>query len=136
VSPTCAAKAKAKAVARPDHGRMARGGRGLLKISLEPAMTDLSMPCGRATYETALQLFQGCPACRLGGLQPFSTPLDTPRRKPMAPITCLCDQAITSTTQVCPSCKLDRERSGHGRPMDGNLTQRYHSTMALRTRVS
>jgi hypothetical protein len=42
-----------------------------------------STPCGRATPETAIRPFQGWPARRAGGLQPSSTPLDTPRRTPM-----------------------------------------------------
>jgi hypothetical protein len=29
------------------HGRMARGGQGLRKVSLGPAMPNASMPCGR-----------------------------------------------------------------------------------------
>jgi hypothetical protein len=39
------------------HGRMARGGHGLPKVSLGPAMSYLSTPCGRATPETVLQVF-------------------------------------------------------------------------------
>jgi hypothetical protein len=50
--------------------RMARGGHGLPKVSLGPAMPYPSTPYGRATPETALQ-------------QPSSTPLDTPRHTPM-----------------------------------------------------
>jgi hypothetical protein len=33
----------------PEHGRMARGGHGLPKVSRGLAMPDPSMPCGRAT---------------------------------------------------------------------------------------
>jgi hypothetical protein len=40
------------------------GGQGLPKISFGPAMPNLSMPCGWATPETALQSFQGWPACK------------------------------------------------------------------------
>jgi hypothetical protein len=65
------------------HGHMARGGHRLPKFSPRPAMPFPSTPCGRATLETALQLFQGLPACKAGGLRPSSTPLDTPRRTPM-----------------------------------------------------
>jgi hypothetical protein len=32
------------------HGRMARGGHGLPKVSPWPALLYLSMPCGQATY--------------------------------------------------------------------------------------
>jgi hypothetical protein len=64
------------------HGRMARGGYGLPKVSPEPAMPNPSTPCRQATPETALQPFQGRYACRAGGLRPSSTPLDTPRRTP------------------------------------------------------
>jgi hypothetical protein len=55
------------------HGRIARGGHGLPKVSPRPPMPDLSTPSGRATPETALQLFQGWPARRTGGLPSFST---------------------------------------------------------------
>jgi hypothetical protein len=40
------------------HGRKARGGYGLPKVSLGPTMPNPSTPCGRATPETALQPFQ------------------------------------------------------------------------------
>jgi hypothetical protein len=46
-------------------------------------MLDPSMPYGRATPETALQLSGGWPARRAGGLQTSSTILDTPCRTPM-----------------------------------------------------
>jgi hypothetical protein len=63
---------------------MARGGHGLPKVSLVPAMPEYYMPCGRATTETALQPFKGWPALKAGGLWPSSTPLNTPHRKPMS----------------------------------------------------
>ena len=63
-----------------DQGRTGRGIHGLPKVSPGPAMLNLSTPCGRANPETALRLFQGCPACRAGGLRSSSTLLDTPRR--------------------------------------------------------
>ena len=44
------------------HGPKARVGHGLPKVSLGPAMLELSMPSGRATPETALRPFQGWPA--------------------------------------------------------------------------
>jgi hypothetical protein len=52
------------------HGRMARGGHGLPKVSPGPAQPDPYMPCG-------------WPAYRAGGLRLSSTPLDTPRCTPM-----------------------------------------------------
>jgi hypothetical protein len=70
----------------PSHGRMARGGHGLPKVSLGPAMPNLSMPCGQATTEKALQPLQGWPAYKVSWLRPFSTPLDIPRRTPMVPV--------------------------------------------------
>jgi hypothetical protein len=60
--------------------RMARGIRGLSKVSPGPAQPDPSMPCGQATPETASQLFRVWPIRRAGGLRPSSIPLDTPRR--------------------------------------------------------
>jgi hypothetical protein len=60
------------------HGRKARGGHGLSKLSLGPAMPKSSTPRGRATPETALWLcFRGSPpseqaAC--GHLLPPWTP--------------------------------------------------------------
>jgi hypothetical protein len=51
------------------HGRKARGGHGLPKASLGLAMPYLSAPCGRTTPETALPLFQGRPARRVGGMR-------------------------------------------------------------------
>jgi hypothetical protein len=58
---------------------MGRGGHGLSKVSPRPAMSNPSTPCGRATTKTALWLFRGWRALRMGGLR-ASTPLDTPRR--------------------------------------------------------
>jgi hypothetical protein len=43
------------------------------------SMNHLTFKLGRATPETALRSFLGWPARRLGNLQPFSTPSDTPR---------------------------------------------------------
>jgi hypothetical protein len=60
--------------------RMARGIHGLSKVSPRPTQLNLSTPCGQATPETALLPFRGWRARRVGGLRPFSTPLDTPRR--------------------------------------------------------
>jgi hypothetical protein len=57
----------------PHHERMARGGHGRPKTSLEPTMSYPSTPLG-------------WPARRTGSLQPCSTPLDTPRRTPMFPM--------------------------------------------------
>jgi hypothetical protein len=62
---------------------MAKGGHGLSKLSLGPAMPDQSTPCRQANPETALRLFQEWPARRAGGLQPSLMPLDTPRLTPM-----------------------------------------------------
>jgi hypothetical protein len=61
-----------------DHGRIARGGHGLPKVSPGPAMAYPSTPCGRATSETGLQPFQGWPSRRVAGLQPSSSLLDPP----------------------------------------------------------
>jgi hypothetical protein len=60
------------------HGRMGRGGQGLLKVSPEPAMSYPSTPCEQAIPETALWPFQEWSTRRAGGLRPSSTPLDTP----------------------------------------------------------
>jgi hypothetical protein len=59
-------------------GRVARGGYGLPKVSSGCAMPDLYMPCGQATHEKILRLFQGWPVCRAGSLQPSSTPFGHP----------------------------------------------------------
>jgi hypothetical protein len=66
---------------------MARGIHGLPKVSAGPAMPNPSTPSGRATPKTALRPFRGWPARRMGGLKPSSTPLDTPRRTGLFPIT-------------------------------------------------
>jgi hypothetical protein len=58
------------------HGRMARGGHGLPKVSPRPDKPYPSTLYGRATLETASNP-EG------GGLRPSSTPLDTPLRTPM-----------------------------------------------------
>jgi hypothetical protein len=65
------------------HGRMARGGHGLPKVSPGPAMPYPSTPCGRVTRETALWLFLGWRVNSAGGLRPSSTPWGTLRRKPL-----------------------------------------------------
>jgi hypothetical protein len=63
------------AIACRTHGRMVRGGYGLPKSSLGPAMHFPSTPCGRTTPETALWLFQGWLARKAGGrLLPLWTP--------------------------------------------------------------
>jgi hypothetical protein len=68
---------------RRKHGHTARGGHGLPKVSLGPAIPYHSTPCRQATSETTLWPFEGSPARRSGGLRPFSTHLDTPRRTPL-----------------------------------------------------
>jgi hypothetical protein len=65
------------------HRHMARGGHELPKGSLGPFMPYPSKPCGRATLEMALQLFQEYPTHRASSLRPSSTPLGTPRHTPM-----------------------------------------------------
>jgi hypothetical protein len=62
---------------------MARGGHGLPKVLLGPAMPYPSTLCGFATPETAFPAFQGWSARRVGGLQPSSIPLVTPFRLPV-----------------------------------------------------
>jgi hypothetical protein len=65
------------------NGCVGRGGHGVPKVSLGPAMPYPSMPCRLATPETDLHPFQEWPAHSAGGLRPSSTPLDIPRRTPM-----------------------------------------------------
>jgi hypothetical protein len=55
-----------------------------LKFHPGPAMPDPATPYGQPTPETALWPFPRWPARRTGILQPSSTPLDTPRRTPLA----------------------------------------------------
>jgi hypothetical protein len=55
----------------------------LNKVSPGHALPYPSMYCNQATPEMAFQPFLGWPACRAGGLWPSSTPLNTPRDKPM-----------------------------------------------------
>jgi hypothetical protein len=62
---------------------MARGRHRFPKVSVGPAMPNPFMPCGRATPEMTLQLFQGRPTRRVGSRRPSSTPLDTPHRTSM-----------------------------------------------------
>jgi hypothetical protein len=50
------------------HGRMTRGGHGLLKVSLGPFMSDPFTPCGHTFPETALQPFQELTTHMAGGL--------------------------------------------------------------------
>jgi hypothetical protein len=65
------------------NGRMARGGHGVSKISLGPAMLYPFMPCGRPPLKWTYGHFRsGCP-CRAGGLRPSSTLLDTPYCTPL-----------------------------------------------------
>jgi hypothetical protein len=68
----------------PDfHGRMARGGHELHKVSPRPAVPDSSMPYWWATSAMDLQPFQGWPTRRAGGLRPATTPMVTPNHTPM-----------------------------------------------------
>jgi hypothetical protein len=50
------------------------------------SMPYSSTPCGQATPEMGLQLFQGWPTHTAGSLQPSYTPFDTPRHTPMCMI--------------------------------------------------
>jgi hypothetical protein len=65
------------------HGRIARGGHGLSKVSLGPTMPYLSTPCRRATPDTAILLSQRRPTHRVGSPRPSSTHLETPCCTPM-----------------------------------------------------
>jgi hypothetical protein len=80
------------------HGCMARGGHGLPKVSHGPVMPYPSMPCKRATPETALCPFQELPTRRAGGLQPSSTSIDTPRPTPMFSVS---DSSHLSVSNRC-----------------------------------
>jgi hypothetical protein len=62
---------------------MARSSHGLPKVPTGPVMPDPSTPCILAAPETALSPFQEWPAQKVGGLQPSSTPLVSPRCTPM-----------------------------------------------------
>jgi hypothetical protein len=62
---------------------MGRGDHGHPKVSSGLNMPDPSMPCRRATPETALWPFRGWPTRRVGCLRMSSTLLDSPRRTPM-----------------------------------------------------
>jgi hypothetical protein len=64
-------------------GCRARGSHGLPKVSPGPTMPYPFTPCRRATTDPALQPFQKWPTHRAGGVQPFSTPLDTLHHTPM-----------------------------------------------------
>jgi hypothetical protein len=86
---------------------MARGGHGLPKVSLGPAMLDLSMPCGQATHETAIQIFQRWPTHRF---LPSSTLFYTPRRMPMFLPSPLVFQALLYC-QLTPARSIDRAAS-------------------------
>jgi hypothetical protein len=57
---------------------MARGGHGLPKVASGPTMPYPSMPCKRATPETALWPFQGWFICWAGGLRPVFYPFGYP----------------------------------------------------------
>jgi hypothetical protein len=60
-----------------ESGHVARGGHGVPKVLIGPAMPYPSTPCRQATPETALRPFQRWPTHRAGGLWPYSTPSDT-----------------------------------------------------------
>jgi hypothetical protein len=64
------------------HRRMARGGHGLPKVLLRPALPHPSMRWGGPPL-------QGWLICRVGGLRPSSSPLDTLRCMPLAMPMCL-----------------------------------------------
>jgi hypothetical protein len=58
------------------YGTVARGGHGLPKLLLGPAMPYPSTPCGQPSLKWPYSHFRG-------GLWPFSTPLDSLRRSPL-----------------------------------------------------
>jgi hypothetical protein len=114
------------------HGRMARGRHGLPQTLPRPAMPYPSMPCGRATHETALRPFQAvsgvtCPQLHgAGGLRPSSTRSDTPRRMPM----------VMTWSLFCPFCtnSLPTLILGLSRPVrEGVSTDslRFHAGPAM-----
>jgi hypothetical protein len=70
---------------------MARGGHGLPKLSLGPAIPYSSKPCRKTTPETALRPFQEWPVHRVGGPWPSSTLLNILRRRPMVTVSVAAD---------------------------------------------
>jgi hypothetical protein len=76
IANTAVCSAPAPTSTRPTslHGRMARGGHGLPKVSPGLFMPYPSKHCGRATPETVLQPFQRLPAHTVVSLQSSSTP--------------------------------------------------------------
>jgi hypothetical protein len=77
-----------------EQGRISRGGHGLLKVSLGPALSDPSTLCGRPSLKLLFQEWSptGLPAC--GHL---TTPSDTPRRTPVIP-----NLGLTNRKSVVP----------------------------------
>jgi hypothetical protein len=65
------------------HGRMARGGHELPKVSPGPAIPYPSTHCSRVILETPYGCFMGGPPLRAGNLLSTFTTLDTPRHMPM-----------------------------------------------------
>jgi hypothetical protein len=63
------------------YGRMGRGGHGLPKVSLVPAMLYPSTSCGQPSLKWPHSHFKG--SCPQGNLRPSSSLLDTPRRTPL-----------------------------------------------------
>jgi hypothetical protein len=59
-----------------------------------------STPSKQATHENALPPNQGWPAHRLGGLEPFSTPLDTLCCTPMNLLLLLTPRKEIRTSQI------------------------------------
>jgi hypothetical protein len=67
-------------------------------------MPDPSTPCRQVTPE----MFLEWPACRAGGLQPSSTPLDTPRHTSLNFSNRFCDH-LTAKREIQKEGKSTRE---------------------------
>jgi hypothetical protein len=80
-------------------GRMARGGQGLPKVSLGPAMPNPYTPCGWATPEMAIRPFWGWPA-RMAGVLWIPNTVQA------------CDQVSCSESH-CPQSNLRPKAKSH-----------------------
>ena len=79
------------------HGRRARAGHRLPKVSLEPAKPFPSMPCGQPSLK--LTAVSGVAVYRADSMRLSSTPLDTPRRMPLLQVKQKVPHDATACTQ-------------------------------------
>jgi hypothetical protein len=109
------------------HGRVARDGHGLLKVSLGPAMPNPSTPCGRSTPETAV--FQP-----LG--HPHAVRLCAPHSTTRSQETRFIRGEWQTAIWIIIKCEMPARNSNGGRVGDQQFTSLYQQDLHIRRNIT